>query len=86
MERHKKALELIEAVSHQKTDVRRTKVLLAERKQYIAWLNAMVGRMDEAWAESNALVDEWNDLQRDSGFVKYISAFKKGAIRAIAQP
>ncbi len=67
VESHKKSLELIEAVLHQTTDLRRTKVLLAERKQFIAWDYAMIGRMDEAWAESNTLVNEWHDLQRASG-------------------
>jgi len=54
-----KSLLLIKAIAQSDQDPRASK-LLVERRNMIIWIDAMSGRIDEAWARSE---DQANDLQ-----------------------
>jgi tetratricopeptide (TPR) repeat protein len=60
-EHYQKALSLIQASARPDQRIRTVK-LLAERKNLITWLDAMSGRIDEAWAQSEAQAEDWAEL------------------------
>lgn len=60
-EHYEQALHLIQT-SAQPGQRIRTLRLLAERKNLIVWLDAMSGRIEQAWAESEDLADDWREL------------------------
>jgi len=65
---YEKAVELIETVSQENSDsesIRQDD--LVERRELIVWLDAMSGRIDEAWAGSQSLADDWQHLLQDTG-------------------
>jgi len=62
-----KSLYLIEEVLVQNPADQKTLRRLLERKQRIAWLDAVNGNIDQAWAASNILVGKWQNLLQAKG-------------------
>jgi tetratricopeptide (TPR) repeat protein len=61
--RYIKAVELIESIEAIGSDSGITgRDDLVDRRQRIVWLEAMNGNIDEAWAGSSALTDDWEHL------------------------
>ena len=61
------SLQLVEAILDQKPGDQKRQRQALERKQRLAWLDAMSGRIDLAWAASNAIAEEWQALLPESG-------------------
>jgi len=62
-----RSLKLVEEALAQKPGdtIRHRQVL--ERKQRLAWLAAMAGDIDQAWAASTAIEEEWQNLLPENG-------------------
>jgi tetratricopeptide (TPR) repeat protein len=63
---YQQAVELLEASARGGPKPRSVRLDLAERRQVIAWLDAVSGRLDEAWVAMEALEGEWQYLRESA--------------------
>lgn len=62
-----RSLQLVEELLVQNPGHQSRQRQALERKQFLAWLDAITGKVDQAWSYSNAIGEEWQVLLPDNG-------------------
>ena len=57
------ALQLFEEILVKGVNIKDMTILILERAPHLAWMKAMTGNTEEAWADSNAMTEKWRLLQ-----------------------